>query len=72
MKKMIKASAADDKAIAMQKARVIKTKAQELLDVMENTPEGFLDANDLMQLYDELIDTLPALDFAINSGEIEY
>ena len=72
MKKMVKASAGDDKAIAMQKARLIKTKAQELLDAMEMTPEGFLEANDLMQLYDELIDTIPALDFAINSDGIEY
>lgn len=70
MKKMIRASITKDDAT--RHATMIKNKAQELLDAMENTPSGFLDANDLGALYEELIDVIPALSMAINSGNVSY
>lgn len=71
MKKMIKSSS-DGYVEAMKHAKTIKKYGQLLLDAMENTPSGFLDANDLGPLYEELIEVLPSLDFAINSGSVEY
>lgn len=69
MKRVVKASMANDRAY--RNARTILKKAQELLDAMENTPSGFLDANDLGDLYECLINDIPALSFAIESGIIE-
>ena len=71
MKKMIKSSS-DEYAKAENHAKTIKKYGQLLLDAMENTPSGFLDANDLGPLYEELIEVLPSLDFAIKSESVEY
>lgn len=71
MKKlMIKASKDGD--IMMTKSRNILNAAKKLLDLMEDTPSGFLDANDLGPLYEELIETIPGFDLAIKSGNIVY
>lgn len=69
MKKFIVASSYET---AMNHARVIKSKAQALFDALEDTPAGFLDANDLGPLYEELAEALPALDFAIKDKSIAY
>lgn len=67
MKKMTRVVAATN----TDKARKILKAGKDLLNLLEETPEGFLKDNDLQQLYDELIEVLPALDFAINDGSIE-
>lgn len=71
MKKIVRASS-QEYLKAVTHAKTIKKYGQLLLDAMENTPSGFLDANDLGPLYEELIEVLPSLDFAINSGSVEY
>lgn len=70
MKRVIKAASIAQNE-ALDRARKIKVKAQELFDIMEDSPSGFLDANDLGVLYDELIDVLPGLDFAIKSNTVD-
>ena len=70
MKKVIKASIERDQAY--KHANIILRKAQDLLDALDNTPSGFVDSNDLADLYQSLIDDIPALSFAISSGIIEY
>lgn len=71
MKKMIRAASADQDR-AMECARKIYSKSKELFDVLEDTPSGFLDANDLGPLYEELLDVIPAIAFAIKSRTVEY
>lgn len=71
MKTMI-IRASKDRDIIVTKGRNILNAAKKLLDLMEDTPSGFLDANDLGPLYEELIETIPGFDLAIKSGDISY
>lgn len=40
--------------------------------MLEDTPELFLQYNDLMDLYDELIETIPAFQIAVKSKKLEF
>ena len=66
---IVKASTAEDRAYS--KARGILKAMQDLFDRLEDTPSGFVDANDLGPLYEELVDAIPALSFAIKSDSLE-
>ena len=68
MKKIVSAST----DTMERKARNILRKAQDLLDEMDVAPSELIRYNDLSDLYDELIETIPALSFAIKSGSLEY
>lgn len=68
MKRVIKAASERDKLIASAE-KIFKT-AQQLLDLMDDADEAFLENNDLMPLYEELIETLPALSMAIKSDSL--
>ncbi len=57
MKRVIRASEAQNRT----KARTILNKSKELLDVIENAPEGVIEEYDLNALYEELIDIIPSL-----------
>ncbi len=57
MKRIIRASEAPNRT----KARTILNKSKELLDVIENAPEGVIEEYDLNVLYEELIDIIPSL-----------
>lgn len=70
MKKVVKASVSYE--AAHRKAEKILKESKLLLDLLESTPESFLENNDLMSLYDELIETIPALDFMIKTDGLEY
>jgi len=65
MKKVIKAST------SINKAKVVLKKAKELMDFLDETPAGFLEEYDLVQLYEELVETIPGLSFAINSDSYD-
>ena len=56
---------------ADKKAQKILKPAQALLDEMDSADTELLENNDLMPLYDELIDVIPALSFAINSKSLD-
>ena len=56
---------------ADKKAQKILKLAQALLDEMDSADTELLENNDLMPLYDELIDAIPALSFAINSKSLD-
>lgn len=70
MKKMIKSSSIVQEA-AMDSARKILSNSKKLLDIMDSSPTEFLAANDLMPLYDELIEVIPALDLAVKTGTVD-
>ena len=70
MKRMINASAAYNDA--ERKAKKIYQLMSTLFDELDDAPEEFVDNNDLGQLYEELEDTLPALQIAINSKGLEF
>lgn len=72
MKKVIHASDNEDYAIARRKADIILRKMRELFDALEDTPSGFLDANDLDQFYLDLSDTLRDFDYTVSDGNIAY
>ena len=40
--------------------------------MLEETPEDFLEKNDLMDLYDVLIETIPAFQMAVKSKGLEF
>lgn len=69
MKKVIKATSIAQEQ-ALKHARKILTCGKQLFDLLEESPEGLIESADLNTLYDELVETLPALDFAIKSGQI--
>ena len=56
---------------ADKKAQKILKLAQALLDEMDSADTELLENNDLMPLYDELIDAIPTLSFAINSKSLD-
>jgi len=58
MKRKITIKASD--SLDKSKLGKIITKMKELLDVMEDTPSGFLDEHDLGELYERLIEDIPA------------
>lgn len=70
MKTVIRASASYE--LSYRKAEKILKASKTLLDLMDSSPEGLLENNDLMPLYDELIETIPALDLMIKTGKLEY
>lgn len=70
MKRYVAASA--DSAKVYAKAEKILKASKELLDMMEDTPELFLQYNDLMDLYDELIETIPAFQMAVRSKTLQF
>lgn len=72
MKRVVKASASTDQTVAINKAKAINAQARKLLDLLEDTPSGFIDANDLEDVYTALLDAIPALDFAINTKTVAY
>ncbi len=72
MKKVINSSISISYEEAHRKASKILRAAQSLLDLMDDTPYGFLDNNDLGVLYNELVDTIPSLSRSIDNGSIEY
>ena len=72
MKKFVVAAGSADKDVIYKKAERILKSAKDLLDYMEDTPSGFLDNNDLGDLYEELIETIPAFQIAIRSKSLEY
>ena len=45
---------------------------KDLLDAMEDTPSGFLDANDLGTLYNELSDSVYGLSVTIDDDLLRY
>ena len=65
---VVAASAAQREANA--KADKIYRAMQTLFNLLEDTPDGFVDENDLSDLYDALLEDLPALKYAINSGSV--
>lgn len=71
MKKVIKASTSTYE-MADRRARKILTAAKALLDVMDESPDRFIESNDLAPLYEELIDTIPALSMMIENDGLEY
>lgn len=62
--KKITISASIDKS---SKGEKILKAAKNLLDLLEDTEEDFLEDNDLMDLYDELIETIPAFQMSIRT-----
>ena len=71
MKRVISATSTD-KDFAYRRAERILKLSKELLDAMEDTPDDFLDKNDLGSLYDELIETIPAFQMTVRSKSLEY
>lgn len=69
MRKIIRAAYTDESK-AYTKAKRIQQAASNLLDIMEDTPSGFLDNNDLGPLYEELLETIQTLDYAIESHKL--
>lgn len=70
MKKVVKASATYE--MAHRRASKILRAAQTLLDLMDETPGNFVEDNDLGPLYQELIDTIPALSMSLEEGNIYF
>lgn len=68
MKRVVTASA--DEKTYRRAERILKL-SKELLDAMEDTPSGFIDNNDLGDLYEELIDVIPAFQLAIRSKSLD-
>lgn len=68
MKRIV--TAASDERAYRRAERILKL-AKELLDAMEDTSSGFVDNNDLGDLYEELIETIPAFQMAIRSKQLE-
>lgn len=71
MKKVIRASS--DEYIALEHAKRVLKKMKELFDVLDATPSGFIGANSglgLSDLYNELKEDIPDLDYAIRFGDI--
>ena len=66
---VITASAAQREST--ERAKKIYRAMQTLFNLLEDAPDGFVDKNDLSDLYDALLEDLPALNYAINSGMIE-
>lgn len=70
MKRVIKASG--DYVAYSRHAKKILSKMKELLNAIEDAPEGFLEEYSgygLDTMYDELIEDIPSLDLAINQSE---
>lgn len=70
MRKFVVASSESTKMYA--KAEKILKASKELLDMLEDTPEDFLQNNDLIDLYDELIEVIPAFQMAVKSKDLEF
>lgn len=70
MKKVVKASATYE--MAHRRASKILRAAQTLLNLMDEAPGDFVDANDLGALYQELIDTIPELSRSLDEGNIYF
>lgn len=70
MRQFVVASSESTKMYA--KAEKILKASKELLDMMEDTPSGFLDNNDLGDLYEELIETIPAFQMTVRSKKLEF
>lgn len=69
MKRVVKASG--DYVAYSRHANKVLSKMKELLNAIEDAPEGFLEEYSgygIDTIYDELIEDIPALDFAINKG----
>ena len=54
------------------KAREILRVSKVLLNLLEDAPGDFVKNNDLLPLYEELIETVPNLQYNIRSGNLEY
>ena len=66
------AAAYKDADLMHRKAEKILKASKDLLDMLEETPEDFLEKNDLMDLYDVLIETIPAFQMAVKSKGLEF
>ena len=71
MKQVIRASASRGYWNRYDEARKVLSAAKNLYDTMEDTHEGFLENNDLMDLYDELGDCIRMLTMSIKDKTIE-
>lgn len=54
------------------KAREILKVSKVLLNLLESAPGDFVKNNDLLSLYEELIETIPDFQYIIRSGNLEY
>ena len=72
MKRIISAAQYSSADSMERKAQKILKASQDLLDMLEDTPDGFLENNDLGDLYDELIETIPAFAMIVRSKSLEY
>ena len=71
MKRVVKASSADYAKAKSDADKILKA-AKNLLDIMDATDEDFIQQNDLGDLYDCLIEDIPALQVAIRSNNLFY
>ena len=70
MKRLVIAASAAQRE-STERAKKIYRTMQTLFNMLEDAPDGFVDKNDLSDLYDALLEDLPALNYAINSGMVE-
>lgn len=70
MKRVVTAGTDKDKAYR-DGERILKV-AKELLSILDSTQGDFVEKNDLLPLYDELIDTIPAFQMAVRGKSLEF
>lgn len=66
MKRMIKATSIADEEF-QKYSRKIYAKSKELLDIIEDAPEGVVEECDINDLYEVLIEDIPAIALVIKT-----
>ena len=66
MKRMIKSASIADEEFNKHGNKIL-TKAKELLNAIEDAPEHVVEECDINDLYEVLIEDLPAISFAVKS-----
>lgn len=67
MKKIIRSSSIADKE-ALNSMKKIYSKAKDLLNAIEDAPEGTIEELDINDLYEVLIEDIPAVAYAIKTS----
>ena len=71
MKRIIECNAVTKDKAYRDGERILRA-AKELLDIMDSTSSDIISNNDLLSLYDELVETIPALQVALRSKTLEF
>lgn len=69
--KRVVMSATDRDRVYKDGERILKL-SKELLDLLDSTSDSFVENNDLLGLYDELIETIPAFQMALRTRSLEF